>query len=286
MQPISPTINQSLTDPFWAVAARKYQRVERSLLPHKLIEQYYQDWVTWANYAAIHHLGTNSAYLARINERSLESTTERLNAEIHSGIYRADTLYILENDKAIDAIKNWDPKKDMLARIDGVNVLAPDWYNCSSCQETPSNDWIFFTDLIPKLGEKLLPTPQGINKLLIKVGHGWSNPESWGIWTDGHTSNLTVPIPKNGAKNFIITARAYLGKKHERQVVKMTVNGKKYDLSLGNSNKIIIPLRPQDLESGVLRIHFQFENPLRPIEEGDGNDVRALGIGVEEAHFE
>jgi hypothetical protein len=281
MQPVSSSINQSLTDPFWSVAAIKYKRVERTHLPYSLIEQYYQDWVTWANYAAIHHLGTNSAYLSRISDKNLQSITNKLNSEISSGVYRVETLYILEDDKAIDAIKNLNFEKDLLAKIDGVNVLAPDWYNCLSCQEIPSTNWVLFKDLVPTVGEKLPATHQGMFK-----SHGWSSPEYWGIWTDGHTSNLTVPIPKNGAKNFIITARAYLGKKHERQVVKMTANGKKYDLSLGNSNKIIIPLRPQDLESGVLRIHFQFENPLRPIDEGDGNDSRALGLGVEEAYFE
>ena len=66
----------------------------------------------------------------------------------------------------------------------------------------------------------------------------------------------------------------------------MSVNGKTQNLQLGIKGKIVIPIDKQDYDIGILHIHFDIANPIRPKDVGDGGDNRALGIGLEMAYFE
>jgi hypothetical protein len=112
-----------LKSDFWEEASSRYQRVY--LVP----ELAYPDSIfeVFAWYSLQHGLGTDAAYLARVDSLKLAAHCQRVDDEIASGNYDLHALYILDKSHAALAEKSLKPDRDLLENIDGFTVLAPGW---------------------------------------------------------------------------------------------------------------------------------------------------------------
>lgn len=114
---------ERLSDPFWAEAGRAYARVRAApaanMGPH---------WESVARFAWRHGLPTDAVYLARIDPRAVAALRDRVAAALRSGCYEPGTLYVLRDRATLDlAAASHDPARDLLGRIEGLDVLAPGW---------------------------------------------------------------------------------------------------------------------------------------------------------------
>jgi hypothetical protein len=60
----------------------------------------------------------------------------RVRAQLESGAFAADTLYLLNAESSAWAMRSLSPAADLFARVDGFVVLAPGWKRCAACQAT------------------------------------------------------------------------------------------------------------------------------------------------------
>lgn len=122
--PVGPAVAPlRLSDPFWAEAARHYRRARVVPNGNKAA-----NWEEVAVYAATLGLEADAAYLARIDPARVAALNAETMARLAEGRYEPATLYALGDDAALDAARRgMDPSRDLLARFNGVWVLAPDW---------------------------------------------------------------------------------------------------------------------------------------------------------------
>lgn len=117
----------SLSDPFWDIAALKYEKIRwvppQNLSPH---------WTTLATYASTHGLATDAVYLARIRPSARKIAHRRTADLLENGHYEADTLYVFDNS-VVDQIKiTLRSDGHFLGLIDGLFVLTPNWKHTAS----------------------------------------------------------------------------------------------------------------------------------------------------------
>jgi len=278
MQAKSAEWGTSLTDPFWAAAAKKYQKVVRiDAANHN------HNWETFAYYAIQNQLSTNSIFLARVDEQKMMKANNDLNLEIKLGQYSSDTLYILENDKAIAALQSLNKQADLFASIDGFNVLAPGWLQCTTCLLVPEKNYV--VHLMPnyQINEKILFSRSGKNILPFVLLAGWAYPEAWGTWSDGRSAKLVLPLPEGRPSYLTLTARAFVPPKQRQQIVEVWVNDQLYKsmtFAKDDGNEIEIALSQAILSNRYILIDFRFQTPVKPKDLGLGDDDRALAIGL------
>lgn len=113
-----------LLDPFWEEAARRYARLRA--VP---AGNFGDHWEPLARLAVVHGLATDAVYLARVDQRAVERLRAEMAQRLGSGRYEAGTLYVLR-DAGTEALAraSYDPARDLLARFDGIDVLAPGWF--------------------------------------------------------------------------------------------------------------------------------------------------------------
>jgi hypothetical protein len=116
---------------FWAVAARHYRRLR--LVPASNNGAH---WSDVAVYAAANGLTTDALYLARVDPRRVAALNARVRAQLESGAFEADTLYLLNAESSLWPTRGLDPATDLLGRVDGFVVLAPGWKRCAECRTT------------------------------------------------------------------------------------------------------------------------------------------------------
>ena len=117
-----------LVAPFWKEAGVKYGKV-RWIPPGNKSTK----WLPIAAYAGTHGLATDAVYLARVGTLALEQARRMASEALKSGRYEADSLYILDESVFREAAVSVDHTTDVLARVDGFNILAPGWKKCADC---------------------------------------------------------------------------------------------------------------------------------------------------------
>ena len=119
-------------------------------------------------------------------------------------------------------------------------------------------------------------------------GIGWSSPESWGTWTVGDTANLnlSVDLATNLNHSLTIKSTAFLAPLHEKQEVKILLNGSvigtlKYSLSKNESIRTF-EIPSEVLVTGPQSLKFEFiiSNPVSPASLRLSEDPRMLGMGL------
>lgn len=116
-----------LKDPFWSEAARHYRRVR--LTPTGMQARH---WEEIAVYAATLGLGTDAVYLARLDPAKVAALNARMLADLAAGRYEGGSFYALGDEATLAAARaGMDPARDLLARFDGIWVLAPGWLSRS-----------------------------------------------------------------------------------------------------------------------------------------------------------
>jgi hypothetical protein len=124
-----------LQDPFWAEAARYYEVVR--LTPTGLQARH---WEELAVYAATLGLRTDAIYLARVDGREVAALNASISARLAEGQHEPGTFYALGNDATLEmARRGMDPARDLLARFDGIWVLAPGWFSRPRAGSPPAS---------------------------------------------------------------------------------------------------------------------------------------------------
>lgn len=116
-----------LSDPFWGAAARHYARIR--YIP---TGNHPPPWKELSYLAVTHGIGTDAVYLARIDARNMLQLRARGVSALRSGTFEPDTLYVFYDGLACFAAAVIDPSRDLLMRIDGLDVLAPRWLESRS----------------------------------------------------------------------------------------------------------------------------------------------------------
>jgi hypothetical protein len=122
--PTPATVPLRLSDPFWAEAARHYQRIR--IVPSGNQAHW---WEEVAVYAATMGLETDAVYLARLDPQRVAGLNATMAERLGSGRFEGATLYVLADEGAlILARATHDPERDLIGGFDGLTVLAPGWH--------------------------------------------------------------------------------------------------------------------------------------------------------------
>jgi hypothetical protein len=276
----SKAIESPLTSQFWGDAAKRYKK-----LAHIPAKNNMYEWRVFARYAAQNKLATNSVFLSRVDEGRLKQANMSYMHAINSGMYDPDTLYIFESGLVFPVLAKLKSSSDLFMQIDGFNVLAPGWKTCDKCtaslidaQEISKN--------LPTLqpGSPILFSSKANPQNLYFLSSGWGNPESWGTWSSGKVSEITLPPSIYRYKTISIELRALVSDRLPTQEVGIEINhvslGRKI-LTQGDKNFIVINL-PKDADNSKnLTIKFNLPNAARPLDLGlTRDDERTLAIGI------
>jgi hypothetical protein len=122
------------------------------------------------------------------------------------------------------------------------------------------------------------------------IGWGWSNPESWGTWSDGEKARIAMLLPNDkNVQTLSLEVIAFTTSSNPSQSVEISINGKHVEKKLLTGNltqEIIIPVPKITANDGFILIEFKFPDRISPKELGQGADQRKLGIGIIGAKFD
>jgi hypothetical protein len=275
-----------LQNPFWAGAGQTYQSV--------VINDVHGNWEDFGIYASSNKMATNITHLARIDESKRTAFTQMITHQLYSGPLNPNNLYIFREwksapDKLIYNSIKYNPEVDLLASIDGFNLLAPGWKTCKSC--APVDGLYELRQLAPTLaiGELAHFTKAGDGRAKYML-NGWGYTEDWGTWAIQQVAQVVLPMPEGDPSKLIIKANAFLSPTHAEQVVDIAVNGARVadhmvlNKAQGNSLEVKLPKGIKTPGEPVL-IEFRSLDTISPKSAGLSADERKLGIGLISIQF-
>ena len=250
-------------------------------------------WEKFANYAAQYQLGTNSVFMGRVDQQKIERSNQKIKEMLEQGKFDLNTLYIVEDNFVSQFSKAMNPKTDLLARFNEINIFAPGWLSCQNCiklDEAAKINLAISNERLTRIGEHIDFSRFG-KYSKVYLGGGWSVPEGWGVWSLDKKAFITLPLPAQIPKKLIIYTQAFIGGSQTTQEVEIWINGAHQanaTLAKRFANEIEILLSPQLLNSGKLKIEFVFPKAVSPkmIGIGIGIDERPLAIGLEAIKYE
>jgi hypothetical protein len=183
----------------------------------------------------------------------------------------------------VELNKNYTDLSYWINRYNLNNVYLYDyindnWFKCTenALEEFQSNARIEYFNNIRleyyNLGESI-----DLGKARSRYQHiGWSWYEGWGTWTEGDEADLSMII--NSTKDLYLYLNIPMIANTDP--VDIYIN----DVLLGSYEFVIghnVVRIPDDLyPDNKLVIRFVFKNPISPLDLGQGNDSRKLGIGI------
>jgi Family of unknown function (DUF6311) len=277
----STTFKTVLQNSFWQSAGKHYKKI--------VSNSGQENWESLGIYASSNQMATNITHLARVDNKKMVDLFKSINQQVHVGPLDLETLYILQDWKTNPDRITFDPKTDLLARINGVNVLAPGWKTCSSCPQAPSG--LELAQLAPALEMNQLVqfTQTGNGRAQFMLG-GWGFTEDWGTWATDSLAKVILPMPKGDPEKLIISANAFLSPQHSEQVVDIAINGIRVadhmvlSKAKGNALEVKLPRGPKAVGEPVI-VEFRSLNAISPRDAGLGADERKLGIGLVSIEF-
>jgi len=276
----------SLSDPFWADAAKHYSKVVRVPVWNEQAI-----WEKFANYAAQYQLGTNSVFMGRVDQQKIENSNQKIQAMLSQKAFDPKILYVVEDNYVPQFAKAMNSKTDLLARFNEINVFAPGWKSCQNClkvDEAAQIDPSMPNERLVRLGERIDFSRFG-KYSKVYLGGGWSVPENWGVWSLDKKATITLPLPAQTPKRLIIDAQAFLGGTKTSQLVDIAINGvpqAQVILTKRFGNQIEVPLNSSMMNSGKLKLDFIFPTAIAPKALGIGTDERPLAIGLEAVRYQ
>jgi hypothetical protein len=279
MAPGSSQLAPPLADAFWKKAGAKYRSVR--ILPPR---SQFPAWERLADYADKHALPTDAVYLARISTGALQRAQQQAAGQLATGRYDPATLYILDDEALHQAAVTLNANTDVLAKVDGFNVLAPGWKQCADCPAVAHE--VNMVDFLRRLppGERA-PTRFGGTGLPYLL-RGWSQPEEWGTWSDGDSAEIVVPV-SGRVQSVNVEAHGLVTPAHPKQDLAVKVDGVvalRASLVSGSPTTLHIPLSRQMQEKGAatgyIRLRFDLPDAVQPKRIGLGADERKLALGL------
>lgn len=279
--PTSSVFKTKLQNPFWQDAGSHYKNV--------VTNGGQENWESFGMLATENGMSTNIAYLARTDKQKESDSFAAVNQQLHAGPLREQSLYVLQDWKSSPDRIQFDPEKDLLARIDGINVLAPGWKVCSGCSQVSKEYEL--KQLAPpiNIGQVIDFTKNGNGRENFMLG-GWGFTEDWGTWATDSVSKVILPMPEGNPSKLIIKANAFLSPSHASQLVDIAVNGARVGdhqlLSNAKDNFLEIKLPKGAKTPGdPVLVEFHSLDAISPMNAGLGLDERKLGIGLVSIQF-
>lgn len=209
-----------------------------------------------------------------------------LNFDVVTQPASSDTFFLLDEWSTSPSMRlKPDSSVDLLARIDGYLVYAPGWKVCKACREIGQDLQIASLPADVTLNKPIFFAKQGAGVELL--GAGWSQPEAWGVWSDGNLATIYIPKPAKTPKKLLLDLRAFVSPEIPVQDVSIFLNDQfaaeyKFDKGEGNLLPINLPVGTENF----YKIGFQLKHHARPTDLGFSKDRRLLGIGLVSAKFE
>lgn len=120
---------------------------------------------------------------------------------------------------------------------------------------------------------------------LLYLQKGWSQPESGGIWTDGPTADILLPVQagwQSKALTLEIEAIPFVSDTLSQQRLRVELNGKFVGETVftesANAARLNLDIAPDD--KGPLALRFTLPDAHCPQKDGQGTDMRKLGLFV------
>ena len=116
-----------------------------------------------------------------------------------------------------------------------------------------------------------------------RAHYGWSNPEGWGVWSDGVSARIYFPHLDQKTEEVVLRVKAFISPLHPVQRVNICIIGsdcKPFVFSTNDSQIIRIHL-DQPKRRRDLALEFEFLSAVTPLSLGISDDVRLLSIGLE-----
>lgn len=150
-------------------------------------------------------------------------------------------------------------------------------------------DQIKKMDRNTRIGEVIDFSKDARGPITSYLNNHWYDRENWGIWSDGKTADLLLPIPHGSPRSIIFLVNALITPQHPEQELEISINKvliEKIILTSAENNQIEIMLPSDFNDTKPLHIEFRTPNASSPISAGiPSNDSRVLGIGLRTAQF-
>lgn len=277
----SSKLSTKFNDYSWGSLVKHYSKL-RLIMP----ENNSPNWSDISILALNNNMPTDAVYLGRMDGSKLNRLIEKDKKIIESGLFERDTLYFVDDKYLHNIISHMDNKKDLLFKLDGVFVLAPNYKLCKDCPVIDQQ--IDLDSFFPKisLGERV--NIKSGSKYISLLSYGWSLPEEWGIWSVGDESVFSIPYNMVGdVNNIILYGRGFVSDVHPRQVVNVMIN----DVSAGDTildknteNTISVALSKEMRDSAKINkfyvIKLKYPNSVSPKDVGFNDDTRKLSFGL------
>jgi len=143
-------------------------------------------------------------------------------------------------------------------------------------------------------GESLtISVPSGIEKPLSdsSLESGWSKVEPWGVWSEGSSSIVSVPLiaEQYDDLQLVFRSRAFLTPSHGTLYVNVfandvavgSLNYRYPDDTLGNLRALTIPAHIVKPGDDRVEIRYEYKSPASPSSLGLSADQRQLALGLE-----
>ena len=247
------------------------------------------DWRIFGRFASENNMNTNAIFLARYDKKTLDSSNQKLIGTIISGYFREDSIYIIKDEEINPVLCSLlENKKTLFAKIDGINVVAPNFMEKVGHLQLNNIDILSFNTSTPLIGEGISFSKSGALDNKFKLCGGWNNPENWGVWSQGGSAKIYLPLPANAPKTLELNVNAFVNANYPSQNLTLDLNNQFYSeiqLSKSQNNLIQIKIPSDALKKRYLILGFKLLNPTSPKKLGIGPDDREISIGLVSAKF-
>jgi len=262
-------VQDPLKHPFWRDAAERYDNVQLGIYRNGMPPD----------------TSRLEFLLKRTGIKNIQLLTGP-NAGVVTQSPNSQTFYVLDDWGFSPSLRlSPDASVDLLARIDGYLIYAPGWKVCKTCREIAKDLQIHTPPAQVNLNKNVSFGKGGEGVELL--GSGWSQPESWGVWSDGRLATIFIPKPAQVPKKILIDLRTFVSPANPFQDIAISVNDQflheyKFDKAEGNLLALELPASNADF----YKIALQLKTPARPFDLGFNKDRRLLGVGLISAKFE
>lgn len=250
-----------LCDEFWDLAAKKYKNIVGLPFVNADMEN---KWKIFGSFCGDKNLSTDMVYMPAIKVGKNEQKKIEYENIIKTGKLNNDTLYIVD-DKTWKFLKYKLKDNTLFKRIDGFNVIAPDWKKDKLIMENNLFGDEYYIDF-SKNDSLNLP-------IFI---YGLSAVEHWGRWSDGEKITFMFPyLPQE----FDLYLKASPFGPNTNMDYKVIIGKEVYKFNLTHSDEKILRILNPDLASSII---IEIPHPISPKELGINDDTRKIGIGLKE----
>ena len=270
-------------NPFWSSAPKHYSNLV--ILP---VMNAPNHWDLYTSYAAQNHMATNAAFLARVDDRKIAYANEKNKNALETGRLDPKSLYLIQSWKQFPTVIRFDPKVDLLAKIDDFIVLAPGWNICKSCP--PVAEKYHLTRLAPitKINERIYFSQKADGRREFLLSGWYPYGEAWGTWSDSDNAKLMLPVPTGKPQYLELEGRALINGNHPAQEMEIWIDGalqETFVLKQFEGNHVRISLPQAVLKKEYFLLEMRFPSRVSPKSIGMGLDDRMLGFGLVAAEF-